>query len=116
GRHARAGEAVEHDEGRIDLPEVPEQLGPGAPHLDDADRGRRDLARVDDTGVFRQPGIRNAVHADVAGRVRTGERVEQRRLAGARQPDNPDLEGQATAPGFRGSASAATRAPCAATT
>ena len=33
--------------------------------------------------------------------LRAGERVEQRRLAGARQPDDPDLEGQASAPGFR---------------
>ena len=60
GRHPRAGEAVEHDEQRVDLPQVAEQRRPGAAHVDDADRGRRDLARVDDVGELRRAAGRGS--------------------------------------------------------
>src|SRR5581483_9770093 len=43
-RDARAREAVENDEERVYLAQLPEQLRPGTAHLDDPDRGRRDLA------------------------------------------------------------------------
>ncbi len=49
-RDARAGEAVEHDEQRVDLAQVAEQRRPGAAHLDDTHRGRRHLARLHDVG------------------------------------------------------------------
>ena len=46
---ARAGPAVEHREQRVDLPQVPEQRGARTGHVDDANRGRRDLLRADDS-------------------------------------------------------------------
>jgi hypothetical protein len=94
GRDARAGETVEHDEQRIDLAEVAEQLRAGPANLDDTDRCRRHLPCADDVRNLRQARIRDSRHADVAGRARTGQRVEERRLARARQPDDPNLERQ----------------------
>jgi hypothetical protein len=94
GRNARAGESIEHDEQRIDLAQVAEQLRAGPANLDDTDRCRRHLPSVDSFRNLRQARIWNSRHADVAGRTRTGERTEQRRLTGARQPDDADLECQ----------------------
>jgi hypothetical protein len=84
GRNARAGETVQHNEECIHLPKVAEQLRAGAAHLYDADRGRRDLSRVHDVGDRRQAGVRDRGHPDIPRRPRTGERMEERRLAGAR--------------------------------
>ena len=91
-RDARAREAVQHDEERVHLTQVAEQLRTGAAHLDDADRRRRDLARPDHLGDAREAWIGNRRHADIPGCTRTCQRVEQRRLPGARKPHDPDLE------------------------
>ena len=57
GGNLRAGEAVEHDEQRVDLPKVAEQRRPGPAHLGDADRRRRHLARLDDVRQLLQARI-----------------------------------------------------------
>ena len=113
-RDARPREAVEHDEQRVDLAQVAEQRRAGAAHLDDANRRGRDLARIDDVGELLQPRIRDRRHPHLAARARTGERLEQHRLAGARQA----RRSRSRAPSSRlaRSASAATRARGAATT
>ena len=46
GRVGAGREAVEDDEQRVDLAQVPEQRRPRAGHVLDADRGRRDLLRA----------------------------------------------------------------------
>ena len=50
GGNPGAREAVEDDEQRIHLAQIPQQLGPGAPHLDDSNRRGRDLAGLDHAG------------------------------------------------------------------
>ena len=45
-RNTRTGEAIEHDEERVDLTQIPEQCRPGAAHFGHANRRRRDLARL----------------------------------------------------------------------
>src|SRR5205823_5545941 len=92
GRHPRPREPVEHDEERVDLAEVAEQLGPGPLDVDDADRRGRHLLRLDDTGESVEALVRDRRHADPGRGGRVRERLEQRRLAGAREPDDPDLE------------------------
>ena len=92
-RNPRSGEAVEHDEKRIDLPQITQERRPRTAHLDDTDRRRRHLARLHDVGELLQAWVGDRRHSDLAARTRTGQRFEQHRLAGARQPDDPDLEG-----------------------
>ena len=95
-RGRRPRRSREHDEQRVDLPEVPEQRGAGAGHVLDADRRRRDLARLDDLGQRAEALVGDRRHADVrlpvlaAARLR--QRGEERRLPTARQADDADLE------------------------
>src|SRR5205807_566490 len=63
-----------------------------AAHLGHADRRRGDLLRADDLRELPEPLVDDRGHADVAGRTRPGQRLEQRRLAGAGESDDPDLE------------------------
>ena len=91
-RDVRAGEAVEHDEQRVDLTQVAEQRRPSSANFDDADRRRRDLARLDDVRELLQARIRDRGHRDLAVRLRSRQRFEQHRLAGARQADDPYFE------------------------
>ena len=96
------GEAVEHGEDRVDLAEVAEQLRAGARHVDDPNRRRRDLLRLDERRQPSESVVGDRRHADVRlvghGRVRSDlrararERVEERRLAAVRQTHDPDLE------------------------
>ena len=87
-------EAVEHGQDRVHLAEVPEQLGPRAGDVDDTDRCRRDLLRLNDRRKQVEPVVGDRRHADVrlVGhrrvrrdlRARVGQRVEQRGLAAVR--------------------------------
>src|SRR4051794_274632 len=91
-RDASAREPIQDDEKRVDLAEVAEQRGPCAAHLDHTDRRGCHLARAHDLGELLQPRIRDRGHADLAACARTGQRLEQHRLPGARKPDDPDFE------------------------
>src|SRR5205814_174512 len=85
-------ESVEHDQERVDLAQVAEQLRPRAAHLHDPDRRGRDLTRPDHLPDPRQARVGDRSHADVTGCTRARQGVEQRRLPGARKPHDPDLE------------------------
>ena len=120
-RAARAGaprprrsERDDHQQ-RVDLAQVAEQLRAGARDVDDADRRRRDLARLLDRGQLRQPLVGDRRHADVLlqivrGDTRLRERVEERGLPRARRADDSHLESHREEASRTASASAARRA------
>ena len=85
---ASAPKPPEHDEERIDLPEVAELRGAGPGDVLDADRRGRDLARLHDLGERTEALVGDRRHADVRlpvlAAARLGERGEERRLAAAR--------------------------------
>ncbi len=93
-RVARAGPPVEHREDQVDLAQVAEQLRTGSRDIDDPDRGGRDLLRADRLGELAKPIVGHGRHADVVAtrRLRARERAKERRLAGVREPNDPDLE------------------------
>src|SRR5215468_7607091 len=65
GRNARAREAVEHHEERIDLSQIPEQLRPRPGNVDDPNSRRRDLSRTDRPGELLEALVGNLRHPDV---------------------------------------------------
>jgi hypothetical protein len=98
GARARAlREAVGYGQDRVHLAQATEQRGPGSGHVNDSDRGGRDLARADERGHSVEPLVRDRCHADVllaerTGRTRLRQRVEECRLARPRQAHDPDFE------------------------
>jgi hypothetical protein len=96
GRIARAAERVEHHQERVDLTEVPEELGTRAGNVHDAHGRRGDLLRVDDLREPEEAAVGHRGHADVLLAELTGaglrERAEQRRLPRRRQPDDAHLQ------------------------
>ena len=93
-RVPRPRPSVEHRQHQVDLAQVPEQLCAGSRNVDDAHGGRRDLLRADGLGELTKPVVGHGRHPDVvaARRLGTRQRAEERRLAGVRQPHDPDLE------------------------
>ena len=96
-RLARARPAVQHGEQRVDLPEVPEQRRARAGHVDDANRGRRDLLRRDDARELIEALVRDRRHPDMllpdARRLGMRQRTEQSRRPCIGQADDSHLHG-----------------------
>ena len=89
-------EAVDDDEQRVHLAQVPEQRRAGAGHVLHADRRGRDLLRRDDLRQRVEPLVRDLGHADVRLAVLAaaglGQRREERRLPRAGQAHDSHLE------------------------
>jgi outer membrane receptor protein involved in Fe transport len=110
--HVVVLEAAHHVGDRVDFADVREELvaqalaaggaGDQAGDVDELDRGRDHLLRLDDFGQRVEPGVRHRHHADVRldraegevgrGDAGLGQRVEQGRLADVRQADDAALD------------------------
>src|SRR5262249_27656735 len=97
-RAPRARPRIQDDEQRVDLAQVAEQLSAGSGNIDDAKRSRRDLLRVLDRRDRLEPLVGNRGPADLLPARHRGpcapQSLEERRLAGVRQADDADREGQ----------------------